>query len=263
MNTIRLIYLPIILLAVACNSKDISPKKPDQSANAIANVSQAKATVYDTTYCIGSVLICAAKGMKLDIISKKYPEKALISKGDTLYNDEDTLILGDLKDMAKKPASANILMGDSLALEGVYKRYNQKFNFSMFKINDIYRGKLALPDFQTDPSAKYYKAMINQENNGINFAGHYNIVELSKQGSSQLLAVVDKINGKVYHKFPFGAFGYYLGISFNKNSRMLIISSDLLDLFPGYSLIRDNSNDYHKLQPEIYLWNDSLFKRIQ
>jgi len=228
---------------------------------------------YDTTYKIGSYLICAAKWMKYDVINRHHPDQVIKSKGDTLYKDKDTVILGDKKGMAKYPATFNILMDDSANLEGIYKRFLQRYDFSKFKVDHIYTGKLADPDFKTDPGAKYYKTMIRQngylnldfakKNNKVDFAGHYTVIKWSQQGITQFIAIVDRTNGKVCHRFPFGVFKECYSVDYKTNSNMFINNSDLLSLIPGYSLLSDDVEDYAKDPVVIYVWKGDHFVKLE
>ena len=276
------VLIPILFLISACHETrqekafvkaQADSGVADKNKQAIIRKSQKDTINNDTVYKISSFLICADKKMKFEIISKKHPSKSTANKRDTLYNDKDTLILGDYNEgMLKRSVSAMLLGEDSLQKEGVYKKCIIRPEFSAFKVNNIYTGKPAAPNFKTDPGAGYYKKMISEngglapgdcEKNWVNFAGHYSLEEWARQGETQFLAIVDRIDGRVFHKFPFGVFNYYYGLRYSKDSRMLIINSDLLDIFPGYRLVYYAGEDCSSFKPAVYVWNDSVFKRVE
>src|ERR1039458_1172237 len=135
MNIYRQVYtLLLFLLLTGCGSdpdksfskklptdsitvgKDIYPNEKKHADTSFINKSISKQAAddsktydptykigYDTTYKIGSYLIRVAKWMKYDVIDRHNPNPVIISKGDTLYKDKDTLILGDEKGIAKYP----------------------------------------------------------------------------------------------------------------------------------------------------------------
>ncbi len=194
-------------------------------------------------YKYGSFLFEASDTMKVDFIVKGSPLKQRISKGDTLYHDSKYIILGD--------ASKRIGMG-------IYKRYKLKYKFESFKTS-IYKGKLAAPDFTSDPSAKFYKTMIKTQckAQGVNFAGHYTVIEWGCGTECENIAVVDRLNGRIYYTtIPYGGDEGYYGTKYKANSRMLIANSFNLDDHKGYALIRD----YERIR--ILEWTGLGFKKL-
>ena len=73
----------------------------------------------DTTYKIGDFLIEASDTTKIDFIIKKAPNKKLVSKGDTIYDSEKYLILGD---------------DNKTSIWGVYRKYKLKYTAKAGKI---------------------------------------------------------------------------------------------------------------------------------
>ncbi len=226
-------------MSIACHN--------DRKASALVRQQVKK----DTVYKIGSFLIVADSSMNIDVINKKEPVKSITSKGDTLYNDKDTLILGDFH---------------KVKYEGVYKKYVSKYTFTMFRINDIYKGKLAQPNFSDCPKDlkrdKDFRTTIMEGcEKGINFAGHYTIVEWFCGAECSFMDVVDRINGKIYQELPMDTVDGYYGSKYSIDSRMIIVNSSLIDdhpdFFPGYYLYREWE------RPTIYEWNGTGFRKIE
>jgi hypothetical protein len=258
---VKRVLIPILFLIVACHShsnmpdeayyKEVLKKQGNIDLNAVMDSIRGKPMATQngeggTTYKIGTYLIDAKQDMKYDVIDKKHPSKTRISKGDTLISDGDTLLLGDFQ---------------KLDGEGVYKKYYSKLDFNMFKVHNIYKGKLAGPDFKTNPDARYFRTMIRQgcDEEGVNFAGHYTIVEWGCGTECLEMAVVDRINGRIYD-VPFDTIDGHWGSKYSIDSRMAIINYYLFEdstYHPGYYIYRD----YQK--PAVYVWKDSVFKRIE
>jgi hypothetical protein len=96
----------VLFLLLACNSatfngnnnsnKNLDTLKKDRitiADSAYTNSDQLK----DTVYKFGSFSIPCRKGMKYDLIVNNQTSKTRVSKGDTLYRDKDTIILGDIR----------------------------------------------------------------------------------------------------------------------------------------------------------------------
>jgi len=188
---------------------------------AILAVKPAKAMQRDTIYKVGDFLIESSDTMKIDFIVKGKPIKKRVSRGDVIYEDEKYLILGN---------------DDKTAGREVFKKYRSKYRFSNFSV-PIYKGKLASPNFKTDKDAYGFRTQIRTQckQDGVNFAGHYTIVEWGCGSPCQQIAIVDRINGKIYFsKLPEINNEIAYDFKCRPNSRMLILNSDLLDEHKGY-----------------------------
>jgi len=95
--------------------------------------------------------------------------------------------------------------------------------FNDYKISTEYSGPLADSDINSHPLAGRYRTVIrnNVRNQGINFSGHYTIVQWGATGIGDFIAVVDRITGKVY-PFPYVI---KTGLKFQKDSELIIVDS--------------------------------------
>lgn len=200
-----------------------------------------KAIQKDSTFKFGDFLFTGKKTMKVDFIVKRNPPKQTVSKGDTLYEDDKYIILGDQV---------------KLTGFGIYKKYSPRYKFSSFKV-PLYRGILAQPDFKTDTSAILYRTQIKQQckREGINFAGHFTFVKWGCGSDCQAFAIVDRINGKINYsnvgrETNFDAVGF----KYRSNSNMIILNAWRLDCRKGYVLC----NRFFKVR--LATWHDLKFK---
>lgn len=234
------VSIALLFFNIACHSADNSEKKVTPANNQqIVN----KVVSGDTMYKVGLFLIPCNKDMKLDVINRANPPHTIKSKGDTLYCDDDTVILGD----------------DRAVKDGILKRFKILYDSSMFKVKDIYKGPLAKPNIERGSDASWYRTMIREccKDAGINFAGHYTIAEWRIGSEAMQMAVVDRINGKVWMQDE--GFGFS---DCTAGSRMITINSDLMDsVHKGYYLYRLGFEHYRI--PEIYVWENNEFKKIE
>ena len=181
---------------------------------------KANAFQKDTTYKFGDFLIEVNGPAKIDFIIKNAPNKKRISKGDTLYDSEKYLILGD---------------DNKTSILGIFKKYKLKHNFSEFPVV-VYKSKLVPPDFKTDPKAKLFRTQIREQckEKGINFAGHYTIAEWGCGSDCQQIAIIDRTNGKIYYSGIQEDTDLSYGIKCRPDSRMLVLNSRLLETHKGY-----------------------------
>jgi len=210
----------------------------------IAMVNSGYAIQKDTVYKHGDFLFETSDNMKVDFIVKGPLLKRKTSKGDTLYHDAKYTILGDR---------------DKLTGMGVYKKYRLKHKFSEYQ-TQVYKGKLALPDFKTDPSAKLYKTQIKNQckSQGINFAGHYTVIEWGCGTECENIAIVDRISGAIYYSnipYNINDEGFF-GTKYRPDSRMMIMNSFNLDDHKGYELVRDYE------RTKVMEWTGSGFKKL-
>jgi len=77
--------------------------------------------------------------------------------------------------------------------------------FDRFPIDDVYRGRPAMPDFQgRDREFKDFRTRIqNAIKEGTNFAGRYKIIQIGCGSGCTFVVVADVSTGRVY-RFPHG-----------------------------------------------------------
>lgn len=217
----QLIYiLTFVLTLISCNYKT---NNQSVSSNPIIRTTDtiSEKVIGDSIYKIGDFLFEAKKNAKFEFIPKGQKPK-LKTKGDTLYIDDKIVMLGDIHEIVST---------------GIYKKFAFKSKFSNFKVDKVYKGQLASPNFTTDPSAKRYISMIKQgcKEEGVNFAGHYTIVEWGCGTFCAEMAIVDRVDGKIiYSQIPFDTADGHSGSDYKIDSRMLIINSGTLSEFDGY-----------------------------
>jgi len=136
----------------------------------------------------------------------------------------------------------------------------QKYPFEAYKA-PMYKSAVAAPDFKNNPygnDAEYVAFITEGCKDGINFGGHYTLIEKSCGAMCQQLFIVDRNDGKIFTG-TLGlkeADGYY-GFKYEKDSFILITDATVLidastDQFYGDAII-----------PEIYKWNGNRFKRLK
>lgn len=164
------------------------------------------------------------------------------SQIDTLLNTVDYLILGDKLAKVKVVRENevdnfpsfeiligyrnDVIIGENIEYDNVkiYKKYQPKTSFKDYPV-DIYEGKLADPDFSTDPDSKRFITRIKNEcANGINFAGQYTLVTWGCGSPCQSGVIVDRKTGEI-----FGGYGTSLGSEFRKNSKLIIRNVGAID----------------------------------
>lgn len=189
---------------------------------------------------------------------------------DTLLNSDNYLILGDK--LAKvKVVTENevdnfpsfeilvgyrneVIIGENIDYDNleIYRKYQPQTSFKDFPV-DIYKGKLADPDFSTDPDAKRFITRIKNEcAKGINFAGQYTLVTWGCGSPCQSGVVVDRKTGKI-----FGGYGTSLGSEFRKDSKMIIRNVGAIDTTTN--LIEVCA--YCEVKHEI--WTGTEFKEVE
>src|SRR5438105_3988012 len=98
----------------------------------------------DTTYKRGDFLIEVSDKTNIDIVRQGAHLKHKTSKGDTLFEAERYVVLGD---------------DTNITVMGLYKKFHLKYKFSAFSI-PVYTGKLAKPDFKTSKDAYGFRTQI-------------------------------------------------------------------------------------------------------
>lgn len=188
-------------------------------------------------YKKGEFIVYARHAMKVDFMMKNAQLKNRGNK-DTLYEDDKYLFLGDAADLA-----------------GVYKKYKVPVKFSKYRVI-MYKGKLAPPDFKTDTSAWLFRTQIKTQckEKGINFAGHFTIVEWGCGSNCFTIAIVDRITGRIYHSSIYDGVDYtFDSLAYQANSSMVIMNDWMLEEFKGYVC----HSEYYKLR--VAKWDDSKF----
>lgn len=140
------------------------------------------------------------------------------------------------------------------------KRFKQKFNFENFKVVK-YSGSVKMPIFKENPYAgdKEYVNFITKgcSENGVNFAGHYTLIERDCGCMCLHAFIVDRSNGKIFINTNLneGKYGY----KYQSDSRLIIANSELF-IDDKMEFYNENLGGY--TSPEIYMWNDSVFVKI-
>jgi len=135
-----------------------------------------------------------------------------------------------------------------------------QYKFEDFPV-EIYRGKLSLPDFNSNTYASemgFVEEMTHScEREGINFAGRFTILQGDCGTFCTFIILIDRKNGQfVTIKNPngyedeSGAYGY----EYRKDSRLLIANSNLFtdDEF-------EQSFSSLGLKPKYYVWKNDKF----
>lgn len=117
----------------------------------------------------------------------------------------------------------------------VYKKLNFDKIFTEYEV-PIYTGKLAEPDFKSNPDAEIFISRITEGcKEGVNFAGHYTLIYWGCGTSCQYGVIVDRKTGKIYDGYQTS-----LGSSFKANSKLILKNSGLQDEGSDYFLINHN-----------------------
>lgn len=212
---------------------------------------------HDTIFHNSRFLIFGSKEMKIDYIPSTEKSFIIKSKGDTLFHDKLVTILGDKKYNSQ-----------------IYIKYDSKYKFAQFTVDSIYNGELASPDVSIIKDNKYWNSfkrcnylntnewkehiITECRETGINFAGHFTIVEWGCGCQCKLMAIVDRITGEIFFPdIPEDHIDGYYGSQYHKDSRMIISNSAILEDYKGYYL------KYFDCYPEIYEWRDTISKRLE
>tara|TARA_R110002073_G_scaffold15953_3_gene62154 strand:- start:21814 stop:22524 length:711 start_codon:yes stop_codon:yes gene_type:complete len=93
------------------------------------------------------------------------------------------------------------------------------------EVVSVYSGKLADPDFKSNPEAKMFVTRITEGcKQGINFAGHYTLIYWGCGTSCQYGVVVNRKTGEIFDGYQSS-----LGSEFKKESKRIIINSDMIE----------------------------------
>ena len=249
-KTVKKIFY-ILTIASALDSCDDSKNKQYKSNTEslygdTTNVKQKE--VSDSIYKIGEFLFEAKKNAKFEFINKGEKPK-LKTKGDTLYSDKQTVLLGNMQEIVSS---------------GIYKKFKFKSKWANYKVDKIYKGKLMAPNFSTDPDAKHFITRIKDgcKETGVNFAGHYTIIEWGCGALCQEMAIVDRITGQIiYSQIPFDTVDGHSGTTYKIDNRMLIINTEALSEFDEYESVYRRFDSWRK--PAVYELMNNRLKQIE
>lgn len=221
-----LIYILTLALALqSCDNKTNRQNTSNDVSLTTETITKRPLEIDDSIYKINDFFFEAKKNATFEFIPKGQKSK-LETKGDTLYSDDHILMLGDYQEIVSP---------------GIYKKFSFKTQFDDYKVDKVYDGQLAPPNFKTDPSANYFKTRIIEgcKEEGVNFAGQYTIVEWGCGALCRQMAIVDRISGQlIYSQIPFDTVDGHSGTNYKIDSRILIINTEALSEFydyePGY-----------------------------
>ncbi|WP_127138375.1 hypothetical protein [Flagellimonas oceanensis] len=226
------------------------------------------------TLCFAALFSCQSKnkidreqGQQDTIIETIAKEEGAFKP---IYESFDYLILGkkptDIMVIQRSKASDgfpiynqltsygdDVIMGKDVNFEDlrIYKKYAPKSTFEDYAV-EVYEGKLANPDFSTNPDAKSFITRIKQGcAEGVNFAGHYTLITWGCGSPCQTGVVVDRISGKIHEGLLTS-----LGLKFKKDSKLVIKNIGAID--PKTNLIEVCS--YCEVKHEI--WTGSSFEKV-
>ena len=201
-----------------------------------------------------------------------------------------TWILGGCKNQPKSKIKQEYNVCTSISekyLDSVNDRFNDwemeteylvefksNYNFETFKTK-VFRGKLAPLDFTNSELApdkqenefmsnymKHYVDFWMENDEGINFGGHYTIISKSCGCMCQDIFVIDRISGKIFTDINLttpenrdGKWGYL----YKPDSKLLIANSELFMNFDSLNCY----TSFWGITPELYVWTGEKFKRIQ
>lgn len=137
--------------------------------------------------------------------------------------------------------SAGELWGDRRMVGEVYLPFRMRAQFAQYRVGMMKSAPLAAPDFRTDPAAGEYRTRIREGclREGVNFAGHYTVVEWGCGAGCQMMAVVDRVDGSIlYSKIPFDTADGHCGTLYRSDSRLMLINTEVLDGPRGWRRVR-------------------------
>ncbi len=135
-----------------------------------------------------------------------------------------------------------------------YQRYRiteeEYRNSGNYAVPNLYRGKLAALDENSDKDARAFRTALNEGmKQGVNFAGKYTVVTVGCGTSCQVHYVVDRENGKVLDKVQSS-----MGARYSADSRLFIIN-------PTDSTV--NYNECRNCTPEAYVFENGKFRKLE
>ena len=139
--------------------------------------------------------------------------------------------------VAKLPALVSFLA--AITVLGQTESSSALPRFDRYGVASVFHGLAAKPQFESAPSypdgdPKFRDAVLDEVSRGVNFAGHYAIVQWSCGSGCRSIAVVDVATGAMYRQMPYhsllvgpfrsdsGALKQCEGLQFRVGSRLLI-----------------------------------------
>lgn len=163
------------------------------------------------------------------------------SKIDTLLNEKGYLVIGK-PNTIKLIKVADTINHKDFYIVGIHKdnaiiakeedkdylQVHVKFSPSSWfneQAVSVYNGKLAAPDFKSNPETKMFVTRITEGcKQGVNFAGHYTLIYWGCGTSCQYGVVVNRKTGEIFDGYQSS-----LGSEFKKESKRIIINSDMIE----------------------------------
>jgi len=136
----------------------------------------------------------------------------------------------------------------------------EKYTFEAYN-TVMLKDTPAAPDFQNNPYSgdpDYVSFIVEGCKEGVNFGGHYTIIEKSCGAMCSHLFIVDRRDGKIF----VGTMGLkeedgYYGFIYKANSNLLITDSSVLtDLLTG------ESNKF-SITPQVFEWKNDTFVLLE
>lgn len=122
-------------------------------------------------------------------------------------------------------------------------KFEPYISFDEFKVSNVYHGKKAQINYNSNKTAKKFNTVITNtyNNSAVNFGGNYIFAMWGCGTDCQQCAIIDLTDGRVYDG-PVASELY----DFRDNSRMLIVNPP------------DSSGFYDDIfgHPEIWIWNE-------
>lgn len=119
--------------------------------------------------------------------------------------------------------------------------------FDRYPVESVYTGPSAKVNLWSHPKARMFRTRLREGNQQpVNFAGHYKLVQIGCGTSCQISFIIDAKNGNVY-----GGPDTALGADFKKDSKLIIANPDVPD---GFYI--DN------LETEYYLWDNNKLVKL-
>ena len=226
----------LCFLIVSCHQK--KEKETNSHLNEVNILNETKkneSIEIDTLLNSNNYLIIAPKSATIKII-----------KQHEISNFQTFKILMNYKD--------DIIIGENISEEDVeiYRKYHPKTSFNDYPAT-IYKGKLADPDFSSNPTAKQFITRIKEGcKNGINFAGHFTLIYWGCGSSCQMGVLVDRKTGKIYDGYQTS-----YGSKFEKNSKLIIKNAGAIDTNTNLILMCASCEVYEEI------WTGTKFKLIE
>lgn len=230
-NSIKASLFLYILFLFSCQPKKI--EKFVLSENIVPNSSENRDDQYriDTIFNSSNILILGnSDQVKIEVNKKEDIRKEQKHVSLFQYNDSTLVAYGI----------------DKISDIEIFRKYNPSKSFDDFQV-PIYQGKLKAPNFSTTSFQHRKELIIETCKEGINFGGHYTIVEWMCGSDCQICVVVDRITGQIFEGCGSGN-----GISFKKNSILLIKDIGAID---EDNLVGLGVSNY----VELLIWDTSKF----